>query len=168
MAIADVLRVIQQLKREGVVRDYILFGSVAAMVHTRPFYTQDVDIGIAAASDSEFSDVLRRLADFGTTDGMTVAISGTPVEVFPVDSRPIIQDAIAHALRKRVEGILVKVTPPEHLVLEALSTYRNKDKARVFLLEDVVDRTKLGALLRRLDHDGTLRSRYEALTRTAP
>ena len=164
MAIADVLRVFQQLKREGVVRDYLIFGSVAAMVHTEPFYTEDIDIGVATDSDSEFMEIWRSVAAHGTIEGMAIVIGGTPVEVFPVDARPIIQDAIAHALRKRVEGILVKVTPPEHLMLEALSTYRNKDKARVFLLEEAVDRTKLRELLRRLDHDGTIRRRYEALS----
>lgn len=46
MAISDVLRVFRDLKREGVVRDYLVFGSVAAMVHTRPFLTRDVDIGL--------------------------------------------------------------------------------------------------------------------------
>ena len=39
MAVADVLRVLRDMKREGFIQDYILYGSVAAMVHTRPFYT---------------------------------------------------------------------------------------------------------------------------------
>ena len=36
MAVADVLKVFRDLKREGTVRDYLLFGSIAVMVHTRP------------------------------------------------------------------------------------------------------------------------------------
>ena len=54
MAIVDVLRIFQELKRGRVVHDYILFGSVAAMAYTRPFYTRDVDIGVAVTSDREF------------------------------------------------------------------------------------------------------------------
>ena len=65
MAIADVLRVFRDLKREGTVKDYVVYGSIAAMVHTRPFYTKDVDIGVLVASDVEYVKIFRRLAEFG-------------------------------------------------------------------------------------------------------
>ncbi len=164
MAIADVLRIFQELKRDRAVRDYILFGSVAAMAHTRPFYTRDVDIGVVVASDKEFLALFNRLTTIGRVAGHAIVIGCTPVELFPVDISPIIQDALGHALRRRVAGVFVKVAPPEHLLLEALRVYCSQDKARVFLLDDVVDRQKLQDLFRRLDHDGTLRRRYEALT----
>jgi predicted nucleotidyltransferase len=164
MAIADVLRVFRDLKREGTVRDYLVFGSVAAMVHTRPFYTRDVDIGVATESDKEFWHIFDRLAELGKVEGHSVVIHGTPVEVFPADISPVIQDALVHAGRKRVEDVVVKVASPEHLLLESLRVYRRQDKARVFLLDEVVDRQKLHALLRRLDHDGTLKQRYQTLT----
>jgi hypothetical protein len=168
MAIADVLRVFHDLKQEGTVRDYLVFGSVAAMVHTRPFFTRDVDIGVAIGSDKEFRSIFNRLADFGTVEGHSVVIQSTPVEVFPVDISPIIQDALIHANRKRVEGIVVKVVPPEHLLLESLRVDRSQDKGRVFLLDEVVNRQKLHALFGRLDHDGTLGQRYQTLTGKPP
>lgn len=164
MAIADVLRVFHDLKQEGTVRDYLVFGSVAVMVHTRPFFTRDVDIGVAVGSDEEFWRIFNRLTDFGKVEGHSVVIHATPVEVFPVDISPIIQDALVHAGRKRVEGVVVKVAPPEHLLLESLRVYRSQDKGRVFLLDEVVDRQKLYALLERLDYGGTLRQRYQTLT----
>ena len=147
MAIVDALRVFRDLKREGIVHDYLLFGSVAAMAHTRPFFTRDVDVGVAVDSDEEFFQVLSRLADFGRVEGHSVVIDGTPVEVFPVDISPVIRDALSHANRKRVEGVVTKVAAPEHLMLEALRVYRSQDKGRVFLLDEVVDGTKLRALL---------------------
>ena len=51
-----------------------------------------------------------------------------------------------------------------HLPLELLRVYRSQDKGRVFLLDEVVDREKLRVLLERLDHEGTLRRRYQTLT----
>jgi len=164
MAIADVLRVFHILKQEGTVRDYLVFGSVAAMVHTRPFFTRDVDIGVAVGSDEEFRHIFNRLMDFGKVEGHSVVIHETPVEIFPVDISPIIQDALIHSIRKRVEDVVVKVASPEHLLLEALRVYRNQDKGRIFLLDEVVDRQKLRMLLGRLDLDGTLRQRYRSLT----
>ncbi|MDP7534246.1 MAG: hypothetical protein QGI88_10820 [SAR202 cluster bacterium] len=141
-----------------------MFGSVAAMAHTRPFYTKDIDIGVAVDSDQEYWALFQRLTEFGTVDGHSVVIHDTPVEVFPVDISPIIQDALDHADRKRVEGIVVKVAPPEHLLLEALRVNRNQDKGRVFLLDDVIDKQSLRALLERLDDDGELKRRYQTLT----
>jgi hypothetical protein len=141
-----------------------VFGSVAAMAHTRPFYTKDIDIGVAVDSDQEYWALFQRLTEFGTVDGHSVVIHDTPVEVFPVDISPIIQDALDHAGRKRVEGIVVKVAPPEHLLLEALRVNRNQDKGRVFLLDDVIDKQSLRALLERLDDDGELKRRYQTLT----
>ncbi len=145
-----------------------MFGSVAAMAHTRPFYTKDIDIGVAVDSDQEYWALFQRLTEFGTVDGHSVVIHDTPVEVFPVDISPIIQDALDHAGRKRVEGIVVKVAPPEHLLLEALRVNRNQDKGRVFLLDDVIDKQSLRALLERLDDDGELKRRYQTLTGKSP
>ena len=134
------------------------------MAHTRPFYTKDIDIGVAVDSDQEYWALFQRLTEFGTVDGHSVVIHDTPVEGFPVDISPIIQDALDHADRKRVEGIVVKVAPPEHLLLEALRVNRNQDKGRVFLLDDVIDKQSLRALLERLDDDGELKRRYQTLT----
>ena len=136
------------------------------MVHTRPFFTRDVDIAILVSSDTEFLKAYRQLASFGEIDGHAIVISGTPVELFSVDISPILQDALEHALRKRVEGVLVKVAPPEHLLVEALRANRPQDRARVLILDEFVDRRKLKPLLRRFDHDGTLTRRYETLTDT--
>ena len=168
MAISDVLQVFRDLKKEGTVRDYLVFGSVAAMAYTRPFFTKDVDIGVAVGSDQEYWRVFERLAEFGRVEGHSVVIHDTPVEVFPLDISPIILDALDHADRKRVEGVVVKITPPEHLLLEALRVYRSQDKGRVFLLDEVVDKDKLRTLLGRLDHGGELAHRYQTLTGKAP
>lgn len=168
MAVADVLKVFRDLKREGTVQDHLLFGSVAAMAYTRPFFTQDVDIGVAVSDGQDFLRIFNRLADFGHVEGHSVVISGTPAEVSPIDISPVIQDALEHPSRKRVEGLVVKVAPAEHLLVESLRVYRSRDKARVFMLDDIVDRDRLRALFERLDHDGTLRWRYCTLVGHAP
>lgn len=168
MAIADAIRVLKDLQREGTIRDFMLFGSVAAMAHTRPFFTRDIDVAIAVGSDDEFIHVFNRLGDFGEVSGFSVVIKDTPVEVFPADISPIIEDALNHADRRRVDNILVKVAGPEHLLLEALRVFRNQDRGRVFLLDEVVDRQELRSLMERLDHDGTLQERYRRLTQKTP
>lgn len=168
MAIADVLRVFRDLKKEGTVRDYIVYGSVAAMVHTRPFYTEDIDIGVVVASDVEYIQVRRRLSDFGEVDGQHVEINGTSVDVFPTDISPIIDDAVKNAPRKRVENVYAKVASPEHLLLEALRAARREDRLRALQLDIVANQGKLRELFERLDRDGKLKARYQAITGQAP
>ena len=135
MAIGDVLRVLRVMKDEGSLTDFMVYGSVAAMVHTRPFYTKDIDVAVVVDSDDEYRAVLRRLSDFGTIKGFAVEIEGTLAEIFPDDISPIIQDAVKHALRRKVEGSFVKIAPPEHLLLEALRAGRVEDHARVLNTE---------------------------------
>lgn len=169
MAIADVLRAFRTMKMEGTIRDFMVYGSVAAMVHTRPFYTDDVDIGIPIDTMGEWEAAIHRLADFGPFKGQAVEIMGTPVDMFPTDVSPIIQDALEQARRKKVEGFLVKVASAEHLLLEALRAFRKpEDHSRVVLLDAHVDRAKLKGLFRRLDRDGELKGRYQSLMRKAP
>ena len=158
----------RDLKREGTVRDYIVYGSVAAMVHARPFYTKDIDIGVVVSSDLEYIQIRRRLSNFGVVEGQHVEINGTLAAVFPSDISPIIDDAVEGAFRNRVENVYAKVATPEHLVLEALRAARRGDRLRALQLDMVANRSKLKELFERLDRDGELQARYQAITGQAP
>ena len=105
--------------------------------------------------------MFRRLSDFGTVEGHSIVIVGTPVEVFPVNISPVIEDALVEADRKRVGGVVVKVAPPEHLLIEALRVNQATDKGRIFMLDEIVNR---GSLLASLGRDGTLTRRYQERT----
>ena len=78
------------------------------------------------------------------------------------------EDALVRPKSKRVEGVAAEDAWHGHLTLESLRVYRSQDKGRVFLLDEVVDREKLRALLGRLDHEGTLRRCYQTLTGKTP
>jgi predicted nucleotidyltransferase len=163
LAIADALTALRRLKDEGALKDFMLFGSVAAMAHTRPFYTRDVDVAVAVESDTEFAEVFRRFASLGRVEGHAVVIDGTPIELFPADISPVIRDAFASAGYRLVEGLRVKTAGPEHLLIEALRVWRSQDRARAVMLADVADRRKLRDLFERLDHDGELRRRFKSI-----
>tara|TARA_B100000315_G_scaffold182443_1_gene171300 strand:- start:481 stop:987 length:507 start_codon:yes stop_codon:yes gene_type:complete len=168
MAIADVMRALRTMKDEGSLSEFMLYGSVAAMVHTRPFFTNDVDIAVVVNSDEEFANVFNRLADFGQVEGHAIKIGGTLAEIFPADISPVIQDAIEAALSRKVEGFYVKVAGPEHLVLEALRVGRPQDQARVLMLDNALDYDVLRAALLRLDEDGTLERNFREITGKTP
>ena len=147
----------------------MIYGSVAAMVHTSPFYTRDIDIAIPIENMDDWGTAIHGLSSFGSFREQAVVINGTPVDMFPTDISPILEDAMDQARRKRVEGVLVKVASPEHLLLEALRVFRRpKDHSRVVILDAYINRTKLRNLFRKLDVDGKLEERYRSLMQKAP
>ena len=108
---SDVMRTLRVMKDEGSLTDFMVYGSVAAMVHTRPFYTRDIDVAVVVDSDDEYRAVLRCLSEFGTIKGFAFAIEGTLAKISADDISPIIHDAVKHALRRKVEGLIREKSP---------------------------------------------------------
>jgi hypothetical protein len=46
MPLVDAIRALNHLKQRGVIRDYVVFGMVAATVYMEPVLTQDLDINV--------------------------------------------------------------------------------------------------------------------------
>ena len=46
MPLVDAIRALNHLKQRGVIRDYVVFGVVAATVYMEPVLTQDLDINV--------------------------------------------------------------------------------------------------------------------------
>ena len=63
-------------------------------------------------------------------DGEHIVIAGWPVQFLPPNS-PLVEEALAQAAEKDVDGIPARVFTAEHLAAIALQTGRAKDKARL-------------------------------------
>jgi hypothetical protein len=79
-----------------------------------------------------------------------VVIAGWPIQFLPAGSA-LVQEALAKAVEKDVEGTPARVFTAEHLAAIALETGRAKDKARVlqFIEANAIDLDRLQEILTR-------------------
>jgi len=154
MKIQDVLVMLNQLERDGVIKRYAIGGAVGATFYLEPVSTLDVDVFIAfkpqpgniIVSPVPIFDYLK---GFGCKmEGEYVFISGWPVQFLPA-SGPLLEEALENAVEVDVESEPARVLTAEYLAAIALQTGRAKDKARVlqFVEGDAIDRARFEAII---------------------
>jgi hypothetical protein len=154
MKIQDVIVMLNQMERDGVIKRYAIGGAVGATFYLEPVSTLDVDVFIAfkqqpgsmLISPAAIFDYLK---GFGCKmEGEYIVISGWPVQFLPA-SGPLLEEALENAVEVDVEGEPARVLTAEYLAAIALQTGRAKDKARVlqFVESDAVDRARFEAII---------------------
>ena len=156
MGIKEVIETINRMQADGVIERYAIGGAVAATFYLEPVATLDVDV--FAESHTEPGSqmispepIFRYLRDRGCAmEGEHVVIAGWPIQFLPAGSA-LVQEALAKAVEKDVEGTPARVFTAEHLAAIALETGRAKDKARVlqFIEADAIDLDRLQEILTR-------------------
>jgi hypothetical protein len=154
MKIQDVLVMLNQMERDGVIKRYAIGGAVGATFYLEPVSTLDVDIFIAFKPQQESiivspAPIFDYLKKFGCKmEGEYIVISGWPVQFLPA-SGPLLEDALNNAVEVDVEGVPARVLTAEYLAAIALQTGRAKDKARVlqFVEADAMDRARFETII---------------------
>ena len=144
------------MQADGVIERYAIGGAVGATFYLEPVATLDVDVFVelhAAPGSSIVS--LEHIFNYLHSRGYKmeadhVIIAQWPVQFLPVGS-PLLEEALAMAVERDVEGTPARVFTAEHIAAVALDTGRAKDKARVlqFIEADAVDLARLQEILRR-------------------
>jgi len=156
MAIRDVIAILNDMEAATVVDAYAIGGAVGATFYLEPVATLDIDVFVAVQPKPgqlviSITDVLAYLGSRGCPmQGEYVMIAGWPVQFLP-PSGPLVEEALAQAVERDVDGIPARVFSPEHLAAIALQTGRAKDKARLlqFLEAGAVQHERLQAILAR-------------------
>jgi len=158
MKIQEVINTINRMQADGVVERYAIGGAVGATFYLEPVATLDVDIFVAFRPDSgglllsltPIFDYLR--ARGGRLEGEYIVIAGWPVQFLP-STGPLVEEALAQAVKMSVEGTPACVFSAEHLAAIALQTGRAKDKARLlqFIESGALDSARFQAILARHD-----------------
>jgi len=154
MKIQDVIVMLNQMERDGVIKRYAIGGAVAATFYLEPVSTLDVDVFIAFKRQQESIivspvPIFDYLKGFGCKmEGEYIVISGWPVQFLPA-SGPLLEEALVNAVEVDVEGEPARVLSAEYLAAIALQTGRAKDKARVlqFVEGDAIDRARFEAII---------------------
>ena len=156
MKIQDVIVMLNQLERDGVIQRYAIGGAVGATFYLEPVSTFDVDVFVAfkprqesiIVSPAPIFDYLKRAGC--NMEGEHIVISGWPVQFLPANG-PLLEDALDSAVEVDVEGVPARVLTAEFLAAVALQTGRAKDKARLlqFIEAHALDRKKFEQLVER-------------------
>jgi hypothetical protein len=163
----QVFKTINDMVQQGILSDYALGGSVAFMVWSQPFLTNDTDFFVQLPQPVSgllsLSSIYGYAADHGfETQQEHIVIDGEPVQILPSPG-PLYDEAIVTAATKQLYGQPVKVMLPEYLVCTALQAGRMKDWAKIekLLAEAEVDLEKLAQLISKFGLDQNWR-RYQA------
>lgn len=154
-SLADVFRVLNEMKAGGIVQDYAVGGAMAVLFYAEPTRTYDLDVFVLLSPSDGILVTLSPVYDWLKSRGFEpcaehVMIHGVPVQLIPAYNE-LVEQAVKEARQLDYDAVPVRVTPPEHLVALALQTGGRKRRERAFqLLETTdIDRDALGGLLRR-------------------
>ena len=156
MGVNEVIETINRMQSDGVIERYAIGGAVGATFYLEPVATLDVDVFVEfhAEPGSHIvspEHIFKHLRERGyKMESEYVIIADWPVQFLPAGT-PLLQEALATAVEKDVEGTPVRVFTPEHIAAVALETGRAKDKARVlqFIEAGALDPERLKEILAR-------------------
>jgi hypothetical protein len=135
------IKVLNEMKAEGVILDYALGGAVAALFYIEPIETHDLDVFISLppirnerllSLDGVYSYLSGKGYDVAADH---VVIEGVPVQ-FLVASTPLVEEAMNEASDRNYGAEKVTVMNPEHLVAIMVELNRPKDRIRLALFLD--------------------------------
>ncbi len=130
------LRVINQMQKEGVFKNYAIGGGIAAVFYIEPITTFDLDIFIEIESKSDIlllSPVYEWLKKRGyKSKGESIIIEGIAVQFIPVYNE-LVKEAVGQAVTKIYRKIKTKILSKEYLIALMVQTGRPKDKERISL-----------------------------------
>ena len=155
MILRDAIAMINRMRADGVISSYAIGGAVGAAFYLEPVTTLDMDVFVAfQAGEGGFLD-LKPIYDYlksrgGVVEREYIVIAGWPVQFLPPGT-PLVDEALAMAVTRDIDGEPVRVFTPEHLAAIALQVGRSKDKIRLaqFVEERALDRRKFNAILAR-------------------
>ena len=149
--------VMNELKKEGLIKDYAIGGANGALKWVEPFFTRDLDIFIILIKEPENGEVimLSPLYEYLKKRGHNkwveqwIIIDDVPVEFIPAEG--VSKESVENALEVEFESIRTKVMRPEYLIALFLKAGRDKDirKIEMLLKQTKIDMEKLKDILRR-------------------
>lgn len=158
---ADILRLLEQLKQEGVVSDYAVAGAMAANFWDEAVATQDLDVAVVFDTPVSPLDPLRaifeRLPESGyPRRGEHIEIAGVPVQFLPAWN-PL----VTRAVREAHQGVYdpddpsappMRVMTPTHLTAiwqtdPSALTPRRRERIARFRETGLLDEDLLARLL---------------------
>lgn len=134
----DTLKILLQIREEGVLADFAIGGAIAASFYTPAVATEDLDIFAflkpSASGLLVLTPMYARLQELGgRIENEYVVIGKWPVQILPAYT-PLVEEAVACAVDRAFEDLIVRVVDADYLCAIALQTGRPKDYLRIYTL----------------------------------
>ena len=151
-----IFALIKQMEADGVIGRYAIAGSVGALFWMETNTTLGIDVFVSLPHSSGSAPLTLGaiyeylLARGCETRAEYVIIEGWPVQFVPPGT-PLVEEALAEAVERDVDGVSTRIFTAEHLAAICLQVGRDKDHYRLtkFIEEDALDATKFEAILSR-------------------
>jgi hypothetical protein len=133
------LEVLNELCKDGVIRNYAIGGAMGALFYTEAILTMDLDVFVFFDDDDAFTltplaPIYKVLKEKGYGPDLhereCIDIEGTPVQFLPAYN-PLLKEAVNDAVSIDYNGVATRVLTAEHLAAISVQTGRMKDKLRV-------------------------------------
>ena len=151
-----IFAIINRMEAEGVIGRYAIGGAIGSIFWLEPITTKDVDVFVLLPTSpggmlltlSPIYDWL--LARGFQASGQFIVIEGWAVEFVPPGT-PLVEEALADAVVRDVNGVPTRVFTAEHLAAIALQVGRAKDHDRVsrFIEQGALDAERFEDIVRR-------------------
>jgi hypothetical protein len=157
MAFADALRVLNEMKAEGVVTEYAIAGGMAIVFWTEPTPTFDMDVLVVLPEQSGLLLSLDPLYRWAEARGYPaqdehILVEGLPTQFLPAPNA-LALEAIKEARDVLYDDVSVRVVGPEHLVALCLQpqakTARRRERAAMLMEVPALDRARVDDILGR-------------------
>ena len=157
MHFADALRVLNEMKSEGVVDEYAVAGALAIVFWTEPVATYDLDVlvflppsvGPILNLDTIYAWTSKRGY---AANAEHILIEGVPTQFLP-SPNAVADEAIETAQVLDYEGTPTRVVLPEYLIalylLPEAKTAKRRERAAMLLEWPGLNRERLDAILTR-------------------
>ena len=133
----DLAELLNEMRVDGVIAEYALFGAAAQMRYTEAVATLDADVLVSVAHPERL-DLLAPIYKFCADRGYAAKGEAIQIGAWPVQFVPVFNQLTRKALEKAdtadFEGVPFRVVRAVYLAAIALKTGRAKDFARILAL----------------------------------
>lgn len=152
----EALKIINTLKKAGLIKDYAIGGGYALNYYLEPILTFDLDIFILIDTEKDYFELYKYFRNKRyKIENVYILIGGLPVQFLPSYISPLIEEAIRKAKRIKIEDQYAKILSVEYLIGTFLSAFRPKDKMVIPQLLEQADKKLLNNILKRFNNEKT-------------
>ncbi len=133
------IEIINELQKEGLIRNYAIGGGIATIFYIEPILTYDLDIFFIPSEEKRIttlSSIYHWLRKKGYKPYKEhIVIEEIPVQFIPVYNE-LVKEAVENSADKRYGKTKTRILKAEYLIAIMLQTFRSKDREKIIKILD--------------------------------